>query len=266
MTSIQYASDLHLDRNKVREKHFHQLLVPRADILVLAGDMIDDVQEPIFKLFLQYCVAHWTHTILILGNHEYHGDHSCNRTMAEIEAEVQAICEELNQGEHGIYFLDSGYVVIEGITFVGCPLWVDIPVDKHDEVARISNDYQRIVTEHGLLTPAYVTNMHHVQLAYLDEIITSHEQVVVITHHPPLWKGTHNLHVTSYEQVIGLVNNLRAFIGDRRQHIKGWIFGHTHHSCVLHVGPVPVVSNAYGRGPPKVTNSGYVATQVLEIE
>ena len=71
MYFIQVCSDLHLERNDLKEDDFPNIISPCGEILILAGD-IGDVFSEIFKKFIEYCCHHFVHVLFVSGNHEYY--------------------------------------------------------------------------------------------------------------------------------------------------------------------------------------------------
>ena len=72
---IQYCSDLHIDYNGIKGKNLFRKFVstrPQADILILAGDIAEAINEELYSSFINYCCKNFKHVILVSGNHEYY--------------------------------------------------------------------------------------------------------------------------------------------------------------------------------------------------
>lgn len=124
---IYAISDLHLEFYPDHEDLMKILkpILPKADILLLAGDIGDPItKSDSYKALLTEFKTMYTHVILIAGNHEYY---KCNLEMDLTRKSIKKICEEI-----GVVFLDNQTVIIDGIKFIGTTLWSkgDLYIDK----------------------------------------------------------------------------------------------------------------------------------------
>ena len=117
---LQILSDLHLEAHP----HFHASPAPGADLLILAGDIgsyqpgsqLADADFGLARFSPQHAGGHWpVPVIMVPGNHEFDA-----QDFDEARARLRASCER-----HGIVLLDGDCVVIDGIRFIGTPLWTD---------------------------------------------------------------------------------------------------------------------------------------------
>jgi predicted phosphodiesterase len=120
---IQLLSDLHLEV----EPSFRPTPAPRADLLVLAGDIGGQgrgdgkgsrlgADDPFGLARFSPALDNWPVPVLYVpGNHEYDGG-----DLDEIHASLKAECARL-----GITWLDREVVVIDDVRFVGATLWTD---------------------------------------------------------------------------------------------------------------------------------------------
>ena len=135
MINIQLLSDLHLETHP----HFMPEVAPKADILVLAGDvgsyqpgsMLLDHEDADFGLARfspRRDLAAWPVPVFFVpGNHEYDG-----MPFEEAHERLQETCERLQ-----IIWLHQRVHVLNGVRLIGCTLW---------------SDFEALVPQHGPLT------------------------------------------------------------------------------------------------------------------
>ena len=101
------TSDWHLETWR---GNFDQI-APEFDVLVVAGDVSNDVAE-----LIEYvaAVARGKLAIFVLGNHEYWNDHAIAITLERAYAAAT---------KHGVAFLECDSADIGGIRLAGATLW-----------------------------------------------------------------------------------------------------------------------------------------------
>jgi predicted phosphodiesterase len=95
--TIQIASDLHLEFLK-NDVSFSTLIDPKADYLVLAGDIgYHDYNN--YHNFLTECGEYFEKVFIITGNHEYYS----KKAMKEIDQKIQDLCNTFDN----VFFLNN---------------------------------------------------------------------------------------------------------------------------------------------------------------
>lgn len=252
MTTIQYASDLHLDYIP-NIKDFDEYLTPSADVLVLAGDIASAWNE-VYSNFLCWCSWNWKHTILITGNHEYFCNKNEKYSRKETDYHVRVICNTFGN----IHFLQRGEtykIPNTDIVFVGTTLYSDIDTEIFEDI-RNKGDYTKTFVGKTLrrTTPQDLIKYHkcHRQ-AISDGIRTTppNSKVIVVTHYLPtktmLEEEYHNDRLQSC-----YYSNMDEAI---RKPILLWICGHSHRSVTYLVNDILVTMNARGSKQNEITRT-----------
>lgn len=254
MMRIKYGSDLHLEFDQ-RFPEFEKS--HGEDVVVLAGD----IDSHHFGVKWAKLAFPDRPVIYVLGNHEMYGGHWDL---------ILAKCREEAAGSN-VHVLERDSVVIKGVRFLGCTLWTDFDGWK-DGTARVSmrhaqlrmNDFRVI---HGgypesktILLPEETLQRHRQSVEWLDRAIDESAQpVIVVTHHGPSMKGCPARHWGD--------RLTPAFLSDVehlvRFPVRGWIYGHTHHSTEFAIAGIPVVSNQGGY--PREEGKNFNPSALLEV-
>lgn len=248
-------SDLHNDIWPMSPEINGHRIDAEADVVVLAGDIHEGVQAPIWarQAFPDKEI------VLVAGNHEFYGRY-WNRNLRKIREKSEA---------QGIHFLENDTVELSGVRFLGCTLWTDYALygeerrrESMRHALRLMTDFQRIKLDRKpgenqewrefrlpKLIPQ-LTLRRHVQSAdWLDGQLAGGDpdRTVVVTHHPPLGQSIP-------EQFAGGIlspayaSNLTRLVGRSRL----WIHGHVHDSTDYMFGMTQVICNP--RGYPNASN------------
>jgi predicted phosphodiesterase len=233
--NIQLASDLHLEF--LESKWPNERLIqaaPAADVLVLAGDIVNDTKS--LKLF-----ANWPVPVLYVpGNHEYYG-----HPLRGQREKLRRVCEEL-----GIVFLDNEVFTVGDVRFVGSTLWTDYRLGLNATQSQLMVNAESRINDHFLIrtgrhtfTAADALKIHEQSRAWLESELAKPwaGKTVVVTHH-----GCHQLSV--HPRYTGEKINA-AFVSDLSDLMPGvdlWMHGHVHDSFDYQVGRCRVRTNPAG--------------------
>jgi len=241
MIEIQYMSDLHTEGCQFEVEK-------TGDVLVLAGDIFSGRGTPVFRQFMERTMGLGFRAVLfVLGNHEGYG-----WSFSQARDLLRGYEEEYES----FHFLDRDIVVIDGVRFLGCPLWSDPSLDAILQARLYINDYSAI---RGWTIEDHIIE-HHRDVQWLSENIQ--KQDVVITHFPPTRHGI------DQSRFAGDILN-SWFANDLSVLIRGWgaglwISGHTHHEWYDSVGVTTLVGNC--RGYVQIGHSaGQIITEVKDF-
>ena len=235
---IQLASDLHLEKlpEKLREYVPHLITpAPEADLLVLAGDIHNDVAA--IELFKDWPVP----VLYVPGNHEFYGV-----GWPGALTHMRRACEGT-----AVTLLDKDEIVIGGVRFLGATLWSDFEINRNIPVETAMRaaqtrllDFFEIKTQMGFLQAKNTRTEHLNARSWLKGELVDKPfdgKTVVITHHAP-----HPLSISP--RYIGDALN-GAFVSnltDLLFHADLWLHGHCHAGFDYQVGRCRVVSNPAG--------------------
>lgn len=207
---IQYISDLHLECGGpfVVEKN--------GDVLVLAGDCFTAQTTGRFQDFLADVMElGFKAVIYVLGNHEGYG--WTYEEAIHFLRKLEARCSDF-------HFLHQSAVTVEGVRFIGCPLWSRPDTNAQIQARLYIRDYVAVRN----WTLAKHMEAHEVDRAFLANNVQP--QDVVVTHFPPTRNGTDVAKFgTPANNPLGswFVNNMDEEIRSWKPGM--WISGHTHH-------------------------------------
>ena len=232
---IQYCSDLHLEFRENAEYLKANPLIPSADILVLAGDIVpfgsmqkhDEFFDQISK---QYEFVYW-----IPGNHEYyHGD---------INARSGSFSENIREN---VILLNNRVVELERSRLLFSTLWSKISPQKAWTIQHGMADFQVITDSKAEFTIERFNVLYHESVAFLKTEMakTSNLPAWVVTHHVPTFQD----YPAKYKD--SPLNE--AFASELSDLIieaspDCWLYGH-HHQPVpqFRVGSTRLVTNQLG--------------------
>lgn len=266
---IAVASDVHLEFGDINLENINdaEVLILSGDICVAADlDMRDRRQtemgfarwrSEMFHEFFERCATNFPHVIYVLGNHEhYHSDFAT--TLIDMRRKLAHL--------PNLYILERDVKVINDVTFIGGTLWTDM--NNMDTLTlyhmrTMMNDFRVIQnsttpvhfrtqegefkTRVGKFSPEEAVAEHVQMKQYIQSVIQGNhdKKYVVVGHHAPSKKSTHEMYASDTIMNGGYSSDLDEFILDHPQ-IKLWTHGHTHHEFDYVIGETRIVCNPRG--------------------
>lgn len=266
---IALASDVHLEFGDINLSNDQgaEVLILSGDICVGADlDMRDRRQtemgfarwrSEMFHEFFERCSKNFPHVIYVMGNHEYY--HSDFATMLGDMRRKLAHLPNL-------YIMERDVKEIGDVTFIGGTLWTDM--NNHDSLTlyhmrTMMNDFRIIAnsttpvhfrtqegefkTRTAKFSPEDSVEEHVKMKQYIQSVVAGNHdrKYVVVGHHAPSRRSTHEMYAHDTIMNGGYSSNLDEFIEDHPQ-IKLWTHGHTHHVFDYVIGETRVVCNPRG--------------------
>lgn len=158
---FQLLSDLHLELG-----YDYKSLVPKADILFLAGD-IGHIDRENFKEFFDYVSLNWKICFYVLGNHEYYD-------LDYVEAEDRY--SKFFEDYININLMIRKKITYEGIDILGTTLWSK-PVTE-----RTINDFNNVFFMGEYISVKDMITFHNQDLEWIKENYDPSRKSIILTH------------------------------------------------------------------------------------
>lgn len=237
--TIQFASDLHLEFIENRNHLKKNPLVPRGDILIIAGDAIylgDRIMSQ--SSFFNWCSAHFSETLIVPGNHEFYGGFDISETMDNFELMLRPNVRYLNNRSWRLGDVELFFTT----------LWphYDSPIQKLN-AEMIMNDYNYGVYM-GKKYSAFAANkVHDICTAWLGKALSDSDasKRVVVSHHCPFIDPEKERYVGK-TAAPSYMTDMEPFILEHQP--DAWIHAHCHfiRSNGVMVGKTAIHSNPLG--------------------
>lgn len=213
MVNFQIASDLHIEVYDYTPPAL-SLITPKADILILAGDIGHIHKYEQLRGFLVDVCQHFQYVLYIMGNHEYYHEEGMPRkNMDELFSDVKKIESEIKN----LKILDRSSVLIDNVCVIGCTLW-----------SEATNVPPFIVRVNGLNKNKY-NSLYQQDKEYISRMIrycdVNDYKLLVVTHHTPTYDLL-NLRRKRERFKSLYASHLDHLLDNDRVHT--WVCGHIH--------------------------------------
>ena len=244
---IQVASDLHVEFYGTPDRIPKDIIVPRAPVLALVGDIGLAFTENL-RSFLHFQADRFDMVLFLAGNHEFYNHGRSTYTVSQQIEWMKSVCNERDN----IYFLEKDALDIEGVRVLGTTLWSHIPTASISLAETSMNDYQLCYNsgkgdDLEKMTAIFTNQWHQESVQWLEEEIrqakSRNQPVLVLTHHTPALKGTSHPRYNN--------NKLNSCFSTDLTHLMqspvvAWVCGHTHYNFDTRHGTTRLVSNQRG--------------------
>lgn len=231
--TIQVCSDLHLELKENREWFKKHPIIPKGDILIIAGDTYF-LNRNYAKLdFIKQASQDFKEVFLIPGNHEFYGGYDAAYALYPIVKNVAP----------NVTLLNNTSLQIEDYTFIFSTMWSHISKQMY-EVINGMIDFRNIIYKGGQFYMHHFNKLHKKSFEFISDEVQKKGKKVVVTHHLP----STQCHLPEFK------GNLlsEAFCADKtdfisNNNIQYWIYGHSHgNQRDFEISGTKMVTNQFG--------------------
>jgi len=232
---IQYCSDLHLEFTLNTYFLNSNKLIPRADILILAGDVFLLSKNVDTIKYFDYLSQTFKEVYWLPGNHEYyHSDVIRYHKYKE------------NKVRSNIHLVKNQVVTIKNANLIFSTLWSNISVQNELYIKSNVSDFSLISYDGDDFRPKHFNHLHQQDKAFLEEALQSRqdEKNVVITHHVPTFEN-YPAEFKNSPLNEAFAVEMHDFI--EKYQPECWIYGHTHmNTPEFSIGKTRMLTNQLG--------------------
>tara|TARA_B100000925_G_C21935595_1_gene442239 strand:- start:110 stop:847 length:738 start_codon:yes stop_codon:yes gene_type:complete len=226
---IQLFSDFHLENRDIVYP------IPKADILILAGDVCQFDKLNSQRAFFMYLNLNWKKVIWILGNHEYY---SKSTNLDVINTYIKGFISLFPN----ILILDRNIIEIDNYRIMGCTLWSKISQNSEH---LCTNAFKHMHIDNRNITREEYNKMHSIDKQWLLNNYDPNRDTIIITHFPTKQNFTVDPKYNNDSQDIkNVYTNDLYFKPNNKKLIC--LSGHTHYNFNKSVDGVKYRSNQYG--------------------
>lgn len=218
-------SDLHFEFRDLNMENMIIDSLPKADVLVIAGDLISLRSYDSALVILKKISEKYQDTIYAFGNHEFY---------SSSPDDILNIKNKLENRFGNIHILDKSSVYINDIKFIGCTGWFKYNCFNRDN--KYLNDFKKIKKFIPYLKQEYVAGMDFIYE-------NTDDQTCIVTHHAPLDQSVSPKHKGSPLNAFYVMSG--GYIIEK-QCPMCWIHGHVHTINDYIFDKTHIISNAFG--------------------
>jgi Icc-related predicted phosphoesterase len=214
---FQYASDLHLEFPENKAHLTANPIVPKANILLLAGDILPFILIAKHRDFFDYLADNFEHTYWVPGNHEYYH-------FFDAAKKSGALCENIRTN---VSLVNNWAVNKSEVRLIFSTMWTELSPAHEWEIEKNMNDFRIIkYNGHRFSTQQY-NQLHADSLLFIKNELVKDvpDKKVVVTHHVPTYLNYPDQYKGS---VLSEAFAVELFDLITEMQPAFWIYGHHH--------------------------------------
>ena len=233
--TLQYCSDLHLEFRENKQFLNQHPLQSKAEILILAGDIVPFIEMDKHKDFFNYISDNFKLTYWLPGNHEYYYSDASERS--------GSFNEKIRDN---IFLVNNISIQHNDVRLIFSTLWSKISPANEWQIERSISDFQVIKFKGHFFSATNFNQLHSDSLDFIQKELSQNTdgKTVVVTHHVPTFLNF----PTQYK---GSILN-EAFVVElfpliESSNINFWIYGHHHNNTPdFSIGNTVLLTNQMG--------------------
>ena len=155
---LQYCSDLHLEFRENKQFLNQHPLQPKAEILILAGDIVPFIEMDKHKDFFNYISDNFKLTYWLPGNHEYY--------YSDVSERSGFINERIRDN---VFLMNNISIQLNDVRLIFSTLWSKIsPVNKW-QIERSISDFQVIKFNGHFFSVSNFNQLHSDSLNFIEK-------------------------------------------------------------------------------------------------
>ncbi|MBI5218294.1 MAG: metallophosphoesterase [Bacteroidia bacterium] len=232
---IQYCSDLHLEFPENKKFLKNNPLLPRGDILLLAGDIVPFKVMDQHNDFFDYISSNFKTIYWVPGNHEYY--------YFDLAKKQGSFNEKIRDN---IFLVNNFALQVQDIKFIFSTLWTHISAKNQWTVQKRLSDFYVIGFNNEKLIPIQYNKLHKDSLNFIKKelAVSKKEKKIVVTHHVPTFM---HYPVKYKGDLLNEVFAVELYDLIEKSKIDYWIFGHHHENVAgFLIGKTKILTNQLG--------------------
>jgi hypothetical protein len=237
---IQLISDLHLEFRANREWLIKNPIIPKGELLLIAGDTCCLERPEDADFFHQQIAKDFDHIISVMGNHEFYG--------SKIDFVYPSYIAKISDNH---FCLNNDVFFYKDLKIIVSILWSYVPLYWAKTLENGLNDYHYIRRANPdgcarVIRVADTNEYHNNSVAFIEDELSKQfsGKTILLTHHLPSYSCI-SVDFKGSPLNAGFATRLDGLI-ERNPHLLYWFCGHSHDFSSINAHNTKVVRNPLG--------------------